>query len=92
MANSAPATTTHLMLYTGPGGPISVEIEARDVGHALTQAGCYSDRWFDGAENALDLPPDANETQVDRRLDRRGWTLAHSTGQTDGWSVYVQVD
>lgn len=81
---------THLALYTGPNGPMSVALDCADTDEACAFVRANGGYWFNECENALDVPADADADTIDVALAAQGWRTS-ATCEEGEWSIHRRV-
>ena len=87
MTNTTDTLHTHLALYTGPNGPMSVALDCADTDEAcafIRENGGY---WFNECEDALGIPAAADEETISAALEAQGWRVRAVCDEGE-WSVH----
>jgi hypothetical protein len=83
----------YLALYTGPGGPISLEFEAENLQQAREIVAEEGSQWFNSGADDLNLDPASPTLDDDivAALEVGAWTLALHTEHADGnYAIYEE--
>ena len=87
VATLVPTEPTHIALYTGPNGPMSVALTCEDTDEACAFVRVNSGYLYDECENALGVPADADDEAIDAALVAQGWRTTATCTEGE-WSIH----
>lgn len=85
--STAISQPTHLALYVGEGGPISVALTCESLDDACVWVREHGGYAYNDAEDVLDLPAGAAWDAIESALVRDGWRTSSACEEGE-WSIH----